>query len=103
MKQYRKHLLMCASSDCSELGAEVVHDALKEFLRQKGLAREVLLTKTGCLKECEHGPILIVYPDGVWYSRVGVGDLDEIIDEHLIGGQIVSRLLYSSLDFSGGK
>jgi len=97
MNPYRKHVLVCCSKNCSEYASEVLYAELKKRLRELNLNREIRLTNTGCLKECENGPIVVVYPEGIWYSRVAVDDVDEIIAEHLIGGRIISRLLYFSL------
>lgn len=97
MKPYRKHVFVCTSKNCSEYASELLHKQLKERLRNMGLHREIRLTNTGCLDECENGPVVVVYPEGIWYSRVAVDDVDEIITEHLIGGRIIQRLLYFSV------
>ncbi|MCL5265881.1 MAG: (2Fe-2S) ferredoxin domain-containing protein [Chloroflexi bacterium] len=98
MKPYRKHVLVCSSSDCAQYGAEDILDLLGQGLRERGLQQEIKLTKTGCLKECEDGPIVIVYPDGVWYSRVAIEDVDDIIDEHLVNERVLSRLLHHRMN-----
>ena len=71
-----------------------VYDALVERIKKEGLENEVHVTKTGCFGLCALGPIMIVYPEGAFYSQVKVEDVDEIIDEHIIKGRIVTRLLY---------
>ncbi len=98
MKKYQKHIFVCTSYDCSSHGSEELFETLREKVRERDAAGEIKVTKTGCLKECEYGPIMVVYPDGVWYSRVMWEDLDEIVDSHLIDGRIVSRLLHHKMD-----
>lgn len=98
MRNYRKHVFVCTSSDCSTYGSEELVEILRAGIQERGLANEIKLTKTGCLKECEDGPIVLVYPDGVWYSRVLPEDVDNIIDEHLVNGRVVNRLLHHRMD-----
>ena len=103
MKPYHKHVLVCASSDCAEYGAEELFEVFKEKLRQHNLVGEVKITKTGCLKVCEEGPVVVVYPEGVWYGRVMLDDVDEIVVEHLQHDRIVSRLLYFAMRDAPGR
>ena len=70
-----------------------IYDALVARIQKEGLENEVHVTKTGCFGLCALGPIMIVYPEGAFYSQVKVEDVDEIIDEHIIKGRIVTRLL----------
>ena len=98
VRKYRKHVFVCTSSDCSSYGSEEVLEILRHGIQERSLGDEIKLTKTGCLKECEDGPIVLIYPDGVWYSRVLPEDVDEIIDEHLLNGRIVPRLLHYRMD-----
>ncbi|MBI4322249.1 MAG: (2Fe-2S) ferredoxin domain-containing protein [Chloroflexi bacterium] len=99
VKPYRKHVLVCTSSDCAEYGAEELLDVFKEELDRHGLD-DVLLTKVGCVKVCEEGPIVIVYPEGIWYSRVDFRDVATIVAEHLKSNRVVPRLLYFALNKS---
>lgn len=64
----------------------------KKALADRGLNRRVRANKAGCLDQCEHGPTVVVYPDGVWYGFVTESDIDEIIDTHILGGMPVTRL-----------
>ncbi|MBI2953978.1 MAG: (2Fe-2S) ferredoxin domain-containing protein [Chloroflexi bacterium] len=98
VKKFRKHVFVCTGYDCAGYGAEELMTLLGRRIREHGLADEIMLTKCGCVKECEDGPIVLVYPDGVWYSRVLPEDVDEIVDEHLTNGQTVSRLLHFKMD-----
>ena len=81
----QRHLLLCLGPDCCspELG-QAVWDHLKRRLAALNLP--FLRTKAGCFRICMQGPILLIYPDGVWYSRVTLEKLDRIIEQHLIGG-----------------
>jgi (2Fe-2S) ferredoxin len=97
VNKYRKHVFVCTSYDCSSFGSEEIQELLHKGIQQRQL-NDVKLTKSGCLKECEDGPIVVIYPDGVWYSRVLPEDVDEIIDSHLVEGRIVSRLLHYKME-----
>lgn len=94
MRDYRKHVFVCNSFDCAKFGSEEIVELFEQGLRERRLMGEIKLTKAGCLKECEDGPIVLIYPEGVWYSRVLPEDVDEIIESHLISGRIVERLLH---------
>lgn len=98
MNKYRKHVFVCTSYDCASYGSEELIEMLRQRLQERNLASEIKLTKSGCLKECEDGPIVLIYPDGVWYSRVLPEDVDEIVDGHLIDGRIIPRLLHHKMD-----
>lgn len=98
VKRYRKHVFVCTGLDCANYGSEEMLDLFRRGIRERRLNDEIMLTKSGCVKECEDGPIVLVYPDGVWYSRVLPEDVDEIIDDHLVNGRIVSRLLHFRMD-----
>jgi len=67
---------------------------VKARIKELGLAGEggIRINTSGCLDRCEDGPVVVVYPDAVWYSYVDTEDLDELIDEHLVGGRVVDRL-----------
>jgi len=92
IKRYRKHVLVCTGSDCAERHGEELLAALKNEIRKRNLA-DVKVTKSGCLGQCQEGPHLVVYPEGVWYSGVGQEDLPTIVEEHLQGGQPVRRMV----------
>ncbi len=92
---YRSHVLVCGGTGCTSSGSERIVKALEDNIRQVGLENEVKVIKTGCFGLCALGPIMIVYPEGAFYSMVKVEDIPEIVDEHLLKGRIVKRLLYT--------
>ena len=94
MALYRSHVLICHGTGCVSGGSPAVLDSFKEELAKKGLEKEVLVISTGCHGMCEFGPIVVVYPEGTFYSKVHPSDVAEIVEEHLYKGRIVSRLLY---------
>ncbi len=94
MPVYRSHVLVCGGTGCSSSGSSKVREALREELARRGLDKEVALVQTGCHGMCESGPIVVVYPEGVFYVRVQPEDAREIVEEHLYKGRIVQRLLY---------
>ncbi len=97
MNKYRKHVFVCTSYDCSGFGSEEIQELLDRGIKERKLS-DVKMTKSGCLKECEDGPIVVIYPEGVWYSRVLAEDVDEIIDSHLVEGKIVNRLVHYRME-----
>ncbi|MCX7779498.1 MAG: NADH-quinone oxidoreductase subunit NuoF [Negativicutes bacterium] len=94
MDRVRSHVLICAGTGCTSSGAKKVESAFQEQLAQKGLAKEVKIVETGCHGFCEMGPLVIVYPEGVFYVRVQEDDVADIVETHLLKGRIVERLLY---------
>jgi len=92
---YRSHVLICTGTGCVSSGADNIKDRLTSKLVEAGLQDEVKVVETGCHGFCEKGPIVIVYPEGVFYCQVSVEDVDEIFAEHLLKGRIVERLLYT--------
>ncbi|MEG6584013.1 NADH-quinone oxidoreductase subunit NuoF [Dendrosporobacter sp. 1207_IL3150] len=94
MEHVRAHVLICAGTGCVSSGSKKVYAALCEKLTQKGMDKEVKVIETGCHGFCEMGPLLVVYPEGVFYVRVQENDIDDIVEEHLFKGRIVERLLY---------
>jgi len=99
MEPFRYHVYVCTQEKpddapcCAARGGQGVLDALRAELGKAGLGDEVQVTTSGSLGMCERGPNMVVYPDGVWYSGVQVGDLPEIIREHFLAGRPVMRLL----------
>ena len=73
-------------------GSDKVLDRLKELVHQHGLKRKIRINKAGCLDQCALGISIVVYPEGVWYGRVTLADVDEIFEKHIVGGQPVERL-----------
>ena len=94
MEFYRSHVLVCGGTGCTSSGSLAIIDKFHEELNKQGLDKEVQVVRTGCFGLCEAGPIIIVYPEGAFYSRVKVDDVAEIVEEHLLKGRIVERLLH---------
>ena len=91
----RSHVLICGGTGCTSSGSAALHDKLADELKAKGLDEEIKIVMTGCFGLCALGPIMIVYPEGTFYSRVTVDDIPEIVEEHLLKGRIVERLVYN--------
>ena len=94
MRHVRAHVLICAGTGCVSSGSKAVETALIAELEKRGLDKEIKVIETGCHGFCEMGPIMIVYPEGVFYSGVKESDVYELVEEHLLKGRIVERLLY---------
>ncbi|HNX64154.1 MAG TPA: NADH-quinone oxidoreductase subunit NuoF [Oscillospiraceae bacterium] len=92
---YRSHVLVCGGTGCTSSGSHQIVEALQKEIDKNGLTNEVQVVKTGCFGLCALGPIMIVYPEGSFYSMVKPEDIPEIVSEHLLKGRIVSRLLYN--------
>jgi (2Fe-2S) ferredoxin len=102
MSYYERHVFFCCNqrepSDprgcCNAKGASAMRDYAKRRVQELGMAGagKVRINQAGCLDRCAEGPCAVVYPDGVWYTYVDRGDIDEIIEEHLRHGRIVERL-----------
>ena len=90
----RAHVLICGGTGCTSSGSASIQKAFEENLKAFDLTEEVKLVQTGCFGLCELGPVVIVYPDGTFYSRVSVDDVKEIVEEHLLKGRKVDRLVY---------
>ena len=91
---YRSNVLVCGGTGCTSSNSLQIAEKLKEELIKKGLEKEVNVITTGCFGLCALGPIMVVYPEGSFYSMVKVEDVPEIVEEHLNKGRIVTRLLY---------
>ena len=94
MPTYRSHVLVCGGTGCVAGGSRELQRRLEEELAKKGLDKEVLVVQTGCHGMCEAGPIVVVYPEGTFYTRVQPEDAKTIVEEHLYKGRPVERLLY---------
>ncbi len=90
----RGHILCCGGTGCTSSGCDAIIKEMEAQLAAHDLEKEFKVIKTGCFGLCALGPIMIVYPEGAFYSRVGVEDIKEIVEEHLLKGRIVKRLLY---------
>lgn len=104
MSYYKHHVFVCTnhredgSQSCAQYKAQKMRDYMKKRSKELGLVRsgEVRINSAGCLNRCELGPVIVVYPDETWYTFVDQDDIDEIIEEHLIKGNKVERLLIDS-------
>ena len=99
----RAHVLICAGTGCTSSGSAAVRSALTAELEKHGLTEEIKMVQTGCFGLCALGPIMIVYPEGVFYSRVTAEDIPEIVEEHLLKGRPVQRLVYNDPVVEGGE
>ena len=91
---YRSHVLICGGTGCTSSGSAEIEKALISEIEKNDLSNEVKVVKTGCFGLCALGPIMIIYPEGSFYSMVKVEDIPEIVSEHLLKGRVVKRLLY---------
>ncbi|MDA8420874.1 MAG: (2Fe-2S) ferredoxin domain-containing protein [Pseudomonadota bacterium] len=97
---YRYHVFFCINQRtngepcCADKGAAALREYAKGRVKALGLAGPggVRINNAGCLDRCSEGPVIVVYPEGVWYTYVDQEDIDEIVEKHLAGGQVVSRL-----------
>lgn len=98
---FQRHIFFCLNQRqpgeecCATQGAQAGFDHCKKRIKQANLSGpgQVRVNKAGCLDRCSGGPVAVVYPEAVWYSFVDSADIDEIVDTHLIGGQVVERLV----------
>jgi NADH:ubiquinone oxidoreductase subunit F (NADH-binding)/(2Fe-2S) ferredoxin len=95
LKHHRTHLLVCAGTGCVSCGAFDVKTALEKEIERRGLADEILVVATGCNGFCEKGPIVLVRPDDIFYQRLSVDDIPLLVEEHLVKGRPVARLMYT--------
>lgn len=101
MPSFQRHVFVCINERpadnpkgcCKALGGVEVRDRLKLELSRRGLSKLVRANNAGCLDQCEQGVAIVVYPEQVWYGHVTVDDVVEIVEKHLIGGEVVTRLL----------
>ena len=94
MYNFRTHILLCYGGACISSGADRVKEAMEEEITKAELQNEVEIVTTGCMGTCELGPIMVVYPEGVFYQKVKPEDAKEIVQEHLLKGRVVKRLFY---------
>ena len=94
MDIYRAHVLVCGGTGCSSSGSATLIELFEQKIEEYGLAKEVKVIRTGCFGLCEAGPVVIIYPDGTFYSRVKPENVEEIVSEHLLKGRKVEHLVY---------
>lgn len=100
MPKYEYHIFVCTNERdandprgcCSDRGGKLVLERFKSRLAELGLKKRMRANASGCLNTCAKGPSVVIYPQGVWYAGVKQEDVEEIIQEHLLGGRIVTRL-----------
>lgn len=90
----RAHVMICGGTGCTSSGSDKLAAALEAELKTRGLEEEIKVVRTGCFGLCALGPIMMVYPDGTFYSKVTPDDIPEIVEEHLLKGRVVQRLVY---------
>ncbi|PLX17441.1 MAG: NADH-quinone oxidoreductase subunit F [Candidatus Muiribacterium halophilum] len=100
MASYRLHVLVCAGAGCISSGCGAVSKALRESVEKNNLKDEVLIIETGCMGACEMGPIVVVYPEGIFYKKLKPENMEEIVQEHFIKGRTVEKYLYTNPDES---
>jgi (2Fe-2S) ferredoxin len=101
MQRYKRHVFVCVNERpadhpkgcCLNKGSAGIRDALKIELGKRGLAKIVRANNSGCLDACEHGVTIVIYPEGIWYGKVTMEDIPEIIDRTIVGGEVIQRLL----------
>jgi len=91
---YRANVLVCTGTGCAASGSMLVIEALKAEIARRGLDQEVRVVETGCRGFCAMGPVVIIYPEGVFYCQVQTSDVEEIVEETLVKGRVVQRLTY---------
>lgn len=100
---YRKQVLVCGGTGCTSSGSKKVIDALEKALKANGLEKEILVVRTGCFGLCSLGPIMIVYPEGAFYSQATPEGVERIVKEHLKDGKVVKELLYQETVHEDGS
>jgi len=95
MGQYRHHVFVCTSGKtCPLAGSAEVHAIIKKGVAAAGIRDTVRVDHAGCMNQCGHGPMVVVYPDDVWYAAVDEAGARRIVAEHLVGGHVVTDYLY---------
>ena len=98
MEFYRAHVLVCGGTGCTSSNSEKIRQEFIAQLNKNKLDKEVQIVVTGCFGLCAQGPIVIVYPEGAMYTMVRLEDVQEIVEEHLIKGRLVKRLMAGDKD-----
>lgn len=94
MEIYRSHVLICGGAGCISSGCKAVLNEFLTQLKEHNLEEEIKVVETGCIGTCDLGPVMVIYPEGVFYQKVTVDDVREIVEEHLLKGRYVQRLMY---------
>lgn len=101
MAHYKANVLVCTGSSCVSAGSLAVKKAFETEIAARGIEAEIRSVDTGCVASCDLGPVVIVYPDGTFYCKVGEADVAEIVESHILGGRPVMRLVYRGEDVQG--
>ena len=99
--EYKYQVLVCGGTGCTSSGSMTLIEEFEKQIDANGLHDDVKLVKTGCFGLCALGPVVIVYPEGAFYSMVKAEDVREIVEQHLKGGNVVTRLLYEESVHAG--
>ena len=107
MIKYEYHIFVCENErdaadprgSCSAKGSKAIRERFKQRIKELGLKSTVRANMAGCLDACAQGPSIVIYPQGVWYGKVREEDVDEIIEKHILRGEIVERLLMPGQDY----
>ncbi len=111
MSRYQRHVFVCINERppghpkgcCLEKGSRQVRDLLKSELKKRGFDTIVRTNNSGCLDACEHGVTVVIYPEGIWYGRVTVDDVPEIVDRTIVDGEVIQRLLIKDRRYAPGS
>jgi len=111
MPYLERHVFICTNrrdpanpkGSCAQKGSEALKERFKKELYDRGLKGKVRANAAGCLDQCEHGCTVVVYPEQVWYGKVSVEDVPEIIERHIVGGEVVERLLIPDQPHLAGR
>ena len=95
MGQFKRHVFVCTSGEyCPHDGSAEIHQMLKDGVKARGLKKDVRINNSGCLDQCGNGPMVVIYPEDVWYAGVTPEKARRILEEHLVGGRPVDDLVY---------
>lgn len=98
MSHFERHVFFCCNQRakgetcCNNHGASDMLAYAKDRARKAGAPANVRINRAGCLGRCDQGPVMVVYPEAVWYTYIDAEDIDEIVDEHILAGRVVERL-----------
>jgi|TARA_B100000315_G_scaffold221531_1_gene224955 (2Fe-2S) ferredoxin len=99
MKPYHTHVYVCTSSKCGDSEPKRIIKKMRTAIEERNLRDKIWVTKSGCTMQHKCGPVIItIYPEGIWYKNVSLDDVDQIVDEHLVNGHIVERLLHYKME-----